>query len=276
MKMAWFRQGQAGVSVALGAALLVSFSTTHAAPTTLIYINSSSGALYSYDAGNAYAESLVAASTGAFSISSGPAANTIYIQSIGLSTYDLVTNTQTNVGGSVPGNALGEGRDGFLYAGSGVGLYRVDPNTGLSNFIGNGSFGYAGDIAVDPTDLAAMYGAVNGPGGVSLVRVDKATGAQTLVGSFGLAGASIFGLGFSLDGTLYAAGPTAGGGGIFTINKTTGAASLARNVGYQPFDMATQPFEFREPNPNPVPVPATLALLGLGFGALAVSRRRKH
>ena len=47
-------------------------------------INSGGGALYSYDSGNAYAETLnVAGLTGAFSISSGPAANTIYIQSGG-------------------------------------------------------------------------------------------------------------------------------------------------------------------------------------------------
>ena len=239
---------------------------------TLIYINSSSGALYSYDATAAYAETLVNASTGAFSISSGPLGNTLYIQggSNILSTYNLVSNVQTAVGGSVPGNALGEGRDGFLYAGSGQGLYRVAPATGVSALIGNGAFGYAGDIAVDPTNLSLMYGAVSTLSGVALVTVNKNTGAQSLVGNFGVGG-DIFGLGFSLDGTLYATGPVGGGGSIYTINKSTGLASFIRNLSYQPFDMATQPFDVLEP----VPEPGTLALLGLGLAGLGLSRRRK-
>lgn len=261
--------------MSLGTALLASVSTAHAIPTTLIYINSGGGALYSYDSGNAYAETLVAGSTGAFSISSGPAANTIYIQSGGgaLSTYNVMSNVQTSVGGSVPGNALGEGRDGFLYAGSGASLYQVDPNTGISTLVGGGLYSYAGDIAVDPTDLSAMYGAVLTGGGVSLAKINKTTGAQTLVGSFGLGSSTdIWGLGFSLDGLLYAAGPTSGGGGIFTVDKGTGAAALVHSLTYAPYDMATQPFEVDEP--TTVPEPTTLMLISLGLAGLALRKRK--
>ena len=254
--------------------LVTGTSTASAATTTLIYINSSAGALYSYDPSNSYAQTLVAPSTSAFSISSGPAANTIYIQSGSglLSTYDLTSNVQSGGVGSVPGNALGEGRDGFLYAGSGTALYRVDPVTGMSTLIGSGTNGYAGDLAVDPTNLTNLYGAVNTAGGVSLVKVDKATGAQSAPLSFGLPGTAIFGLGFALDGTLYAAGPTAGGGEIYTVNKTTGLANAVHMLTYQPYDMATQPFVVNE---STVPEPTALALFALGFAALAFSQRKK-
>lgn len=255
-------------------AAMVCSAAAMAAPATLIYINSGAGDIFSYDTSNAYLQSTVATGTGTFSMSSGPAGNTLYLQVGGeLQTLNLTTLTISNVGGAVPGNALGEGRDGSLYAGAGTQLHRVDPLTGLSTLVGSGLFGYAGDIAVDPTNVSRMFGAVVTNSGVQLALIDKLTGGQTLVGAFGVAG-DIWGLGFALDGTLYAAGPTApGAGAIFTVDKTTGAATFARALDYQPFDMATQPFERQE---NRIPEPGSLALLvGALFAMVALRRRQR-
>ncbi len=204
---------------------------------------------------------MIARSTGAFSISSGPLANTLYLQmgsyfSAGpLKTLDLVSRTLRHVGGDVPGNALGEARNGFLFAGSGVETYRIDPTTGRSTYIGDGDYPYAGDFAVDPT-TNVLYGSVSGRRGVTLVTVDRATGRQTQVGPLGLA-RDIWGMGFSLNGELFAAGPSGSGRGtIYAVNKATGGATAARALSFEPFDMATQPYvrpEHEEWPPAPGP-----------------------
>jgi hypothetical protein len=162
-----------------------------------------------------------------------------------LQTYDLTTNAMAAVGGNIDGNAFGEGRDGFLYAGAGYSLYRVNPASGASTHVGDGNWGYAGDLAVDPlTDV--LYGAVNGQWGVTLVTVNRTNGAQTTVGLLGVTG-DIWGLGFSGNGTLFAGGPDGNGrGAIYQINKSTGAAGMVRSLSYEPFDMATQPYTVPE------------------------------
>ena len=160
-------------------AAMVCSAAAMAAPATLIYINNGAGDIFSYDTSNAYAQSTVAIGTGTFSMSSGPAGNTLYLQVGGeLQTLNLTTSTISIVGGAVPGNALGEGRDGSLYAGAGTELYRVDPLNGLSTLVGSGVFGYAGDIAVDPTDVSRMFGAVTTGTGAQLALIDKLTGGD--------------------------------------------------------------------------------------------------
>lgn len=217
---------------------------------TSIYINSAGGRIYKYDSANWSLETVVVANTGAFSISSGPAANTLYLQisnfnSGPLDAYDVVTRALTSKGGSVPGNAFGEGRDGFLYAGSGTSLYRIDPSNGSATHVGDGTYGFAGDIAVDPT-TDVMYGAVEGRWGVELAILNRTTGGQTTVGALGVS-TTIWGLGFSMNGDLFAAGPnSSGGGSIYRINKATGAATSVRSLNYEPYDMATQPYTVNE------------------------------
>jgi len=279
---------------------------SEARASTLIYINDGlTGDLWEYDSGNNYSERLVGTYGttvdvpgfgpffgAAFSISSGPAANTIYYTSYngtgyGLSTVDVVTGDSADIGGNVAGNTLGEGRDGWLYTSSGgADLVRVNPATGATVVVGTGTYGYAGDIAVDPTNNQDMYGAVMVPGttviatydygngqvyeqydslGVALVRINRFTGAQTLVGMTGVgvsadpmgSPASIFGLGFALDGTLFATGPTTStydpgtqtysySSTIYTIDTLTGLATAVHSVNYAAYDMATQPYATQE------------------------------
>ncbi|MCA8922828.1 MAG: immune inhibitor A, partial [Planctomycetes bacterium] len=213
---------------------------------TKIYINADGGTIYEYDSANWSREVVVVASTGAFSISSGPAANTLYLQissySAGpLHTYDLVTGVIADLGGAIPGNALGEGRNGLLYAGSGVELYSVDPNSGAATYVGDGADPFAGDLAVDPTS-GLLYAATNGRRGAVLVTVDRATGAQTEIGPLGI-NDEIWGMGFSGNGQLFAAGPDGTGAGvIYSLDKATGGATPVRALTYRPFDMATQPY----------------------------------
>ncbi len=225
------------------------------APTglTKIYLNAPGGNIYEYDSADWAAENLIVRSTGAFSISSGPAANTLYFQIAGLAfspsgqidTYNLQTRGTSTIGGNVPGNAFGEGRNGFLYSGSGYDLYRIDANTGASTYVGYGNWPYAGDLAVDPT-TDVLYGAVEGRWSVTLVRVDRATGDQAEVGPMNVA-YDIYGLGFSGDGRLFAAGPDGNGrGAIYEINKASGAATQVRGLNYEPYDMATQPYTVNE------------------------------
>jgi len=318
------------ISMAIALAGLLAGASEARASTLIYVIDGATGEIWSYDSANGFAESYVATVgypvpeygffSGAYSMSSGPAANTLYITasnwSADLPTYnlltlDLTTGVVHEVGGDVSGNALGEGRDGWLYEGRGAELHRVNPLNGATILVGAGANGYAGDLAVDPTNIENMYGAVNVYGttpinfyydtdgtlifteyeflGTHLALVDRHTGAQTLIGNFGLtANDSIWGLGFSLDGTLYATGPSSAGGetsAIFTINKLTGAATVVRGLDYYAYDMATQPFTFQEPEiENPpefqppgtgaVPEPMTLGLAGLGAAAAAVRVRR--
>jgi hypothetical protein len=222
---------------------------------TDIYINDVGGTIYQYNSADWNIENVIVRNTGAFSISSGPAANSLYLQLASLNSqngydgplavYDLVNHTTTSIGGDVPGNAFGEGRNGYLYSGSGASLYRVDPANGATVYVGDGPYGFAGDIAVDPTSNV-MYGAVSGPYGVTLVTIDRNSAGQAVVGPLGVLG-DIWGLGFSGDGTLYATGPDgSGGGAIYHIDKSTGTANQARALNYEPYDMATQPYNVPE------------------------------
>ena len=120
-----------------------------------------------------------------------------------------------------------------------------------------------GDIAVDPTDLSAMYGAVLTGGGVSFFKNQQDDwGADACWVSVSEVqrtfGAWIFARRTSVCGRT-----NLRGGGIFTVDKGTrcsGSGSLS--LTYAPYDMATQPFEVDEP--TTVPEPTTLMLISPG------------
>ncbi|HVY60611.1 MAG TPA: hypothetical protein VHF22_03110 [Planctomycetota bacterium] len=241
-----------------------------AQPFIHIYTNSSDGTIFEYDITDWSKETVVVRGTGAFSISSGPLANTLYLQlaSSGfpygpLTTYNLVTHQWGNEYGGVNGDAFGEGRNGLLYSGDGVSFYSVDPASGSSRYVGDGQYTDAGDIAVDPT-TTVMYAAVYGPRGISLCTVNRGTGAQAIVGSLGVSG-DIWGLGFSDNGNLFACGPNGqGGGAIYQIDKGSGHATAVKSLSYEPYDMATQPYSVPE-DQWPSQAPAGVAAGGVEY-----------
>ena len=250
---------------------------------TYVYLNDGSGNLYQYDSSTwtgskifDYASSSIyGAGQQPWSISAGPAANTIYMSLIGgqLATFDVTSKAVAVVGGAgLGGAALGEGRDGFLYMGLNSDLMRITPATGSSVLLGSGAYSYAGDLAVNPLNSTLLYGTVLGPNNdVWLATVDRNDGAQTLIGDTGITSPnSVWGIGFSADGTLYAGGPDLTAGAIWSLDLSTGAATLQTALPFAPYDMATQPLLVSE-----TPEPTSLTLIGLGMAGMGLCRKRR-
>jgi len=148
----------------------------------------------------------------------------------------IATNNgaQTVIGNCAPASGhmwtgLGaDPTDGTLYAASTdisvSKLYRVDPATGTSAYIGDIT-GAPGLIAIAVNAAGAMYGVdiVND----NLIAINKATGAGTVVGSLGVNANYAQGLDFDEDNNvLYWAAYTTTAE-LRVIDTTTGASTLA-------------------------------------------------
>lgn len=152
--------------------------------------------------------------------------SSVAISPSALSTFDpalrrLTRMPESNLGG----NALTFDADGRLYAMSGNGLYRVDPDTGLATLLMSlGEYQSSGDLTFDSDGV--MFGTARGPNGNDyLLRIDPLRFEITIVGDTGVS--EIWGLYFS-GGLLY--GVTSNGT-LLSINRVTGTADQLASLG---------------------------------------------
>ncbi|MCO6436718.1 MAG: hypothetical protein J5J06_06485 [Phycisphaerae bacterium] len=200
---------------------------------TKIYAIKNGGELYEIDP-DAATTTNVGSVPGGYAIAPGPTPNSLYVTTASgiLTIFDVVSGLGSSVGPGALPLGISEGRDGWLYSIDFADLYRTNPGTGASTFIGSGANVYAGDIAAN--ECGDLFGVPWG----NLVRVDKISGAQTVVGFNGMV---FWGLAFSLDGRLWAAEPY---GQLFQLDPDTGAViDSPMNLGFTPLDMASQPYK---------------------------------
>lgn len=115
-------------------------------------------------------------------------------------------------------NSLAAGPDGYLYAASNP-VYRIDPDTGASELIGNLPIGHnsSGDIAFVGD---RMFVSTDSGCGGALVELDVATGQSTVLGGDGLG--CVYGLA-TIGGVLYIVNCD---GKIGTFDPDTGEVSI--------------------------------------------------
>lgn len=226
-----------------------------------IYACSSNGGLFGIDVDNNLAITTYRSNTSgydAYSIAAGDLPGTLFVQKWWMGAverFDLGSLQSTPTGAQLFGLAFGEGMDGFWYSNeSGPNaLDRVQPGsaTFVPQFLGNGAYAFAGDIAADAAGV--LYGTNMNH---ELVTLSKTTGAQQVVISNT---PTLYGLAFTSDGRLFAGAPS---GMVYQV--TGGALVPVGNVGFSIYDLASE---------RSIPEPASLALVGLSSAA-ALRRRR--
>jgi hypothetical protein len=149
---------------------------------------------------------------------------------------------------------------------SDLGVYSIDPSTGLAALVGLTGLGYnAGDYIGLSTNSSTLYFGDNN----DLYTIATTTGAVTLVGSFG-AGALPYEMGAmtTINGVLY--GADVNNGMIDTINTSNGTAAPGA-ASKEIFGLA--------PDPLPsgglaAPEPGSWSLLAAALGVLMVAKRK--
>ncbi len=96
-------------------------------------------------------------------------------------------------------------------------LYRINPNTGASTFIGFDSRFYANSLAINPDGQAIAIDSVFTE---TVFNIDLATGRLTPIGTLSPPRNFIRGIAFAPDGTLWGVS-SANGNPIFTIDTET-------------------------------------------------------
>lgn len=152
--------------------------------------------------------------------------NAIAISPSALSSFDPALRVLTRLPESnLGGNALTFDADGRLYAMSGNGIYRVDPDTGFATrLMSLGEYQSSGDLTFDSDGV--MFGTAIGLNGRDfLVRIDPLRFDVNVIGDTGFY--NVWGLYFS-GGVLYGATSS---GQLISINRATGAGTQLGSLG---------------------------------------------
>ena len=222
-----------------------------------------------------------------------------------LGTVDTDTGTVTVIGSTgVILTDIAFAPNGDLYGVSFNGVYRIDPDTAATTFVGNhgiaganalvfgadGTLYAAGSDTSDlfTIDIATGLGASVGTTGFTsggdlafvgddlylasssgdLVRINLASVVGTVIGGFGVP--NVFGISSPGDGTLFGVGDTS----IFRVDVATGMALDALDYGGQGLGRAFGQSFFSEAVAPMAPVPAPAAFLLFGTVAAAAAARR--
>jgi hypothetical protein len=149
---------------------------------------------------------------------------------------------------------------------SDLGLYSIDPSTGLAALVGLTELSYSTfpDIGLSTNSDTLYFGDGN-----ELYTIATTTGAVTDVGSFGGAGSYQMGALVVINGVLY--GADINNHTVDTINPFTGAATPGATINLVIYGLAPNPLPSGGPEAEE---PGTWTLLAAGAVGLMAAKRK--
>lgn len=235
-----------------------------AAQADIIYATGYRSGIYEIDTA-ARTTTRISNDRNAWAIAGSADPSTIYLaRSNGrLRSMDVVTgNIETISNERFSNNSFAFATDGNLYSGTwGNGdLYRVDPTTGFTTYVGNtGLEGFAGDLA--PAADGNLYGLSRDN---QIVTVNTQTAATTVLTTLPDT-VEAWGIAATYDGRFWVSAASL----LYEYDLGSGTLTEVMDLGFNAYDLASTPGVTYAP----VPTPAAASLMLLGFGVI-VRRRR--